>query len=95
MAPVRPPRDPDAEEMVATLKGATALHLLRLRGRISARELATELGCHLSTAYDVLARLELSRRFAVYYERPFWYLADAEVADTAQFRARHENDALS
>lgn len=46
-----PVTDADAEEMVATLKGATALHLLRKRGRITASELALELGCHRIKAY--------------------------------------------
>lgn len=72
MTPVRPPTDIDAEEMVATLKGATALHLLRLRGRMTATELASELGCGLRTAYRILARLELSKRFVIFYERPYW-----------------------
>lgn len=68
--------DADAEEMVATLKGATALHLLRTRGKITANELAQELGCHHATAYRVLVRLELSRRFILNYERPYWSLAE-------------------
>lgn len=84
MPPVRPPADTgadaDAEEMVATLKGATALHLLRLRGRITASELAAELGCGLRTAYRVLERLELSRRFVIFYARPYWIYED-ESAD--------------
>ena len=78
MAPVRPPADVDNEEMVATLKGATALHLLRTRGQITASELACELGCSLSAAYRTLARLELSRRFAIAYNRPYWSLDDSD-----------------
>lgn len=74
--PPNPARDPDGEAMVATLKGATALHLLRVRGRITAAELARELGCTRRAAYFVLRRLEGSRRFAVRYERPYWILVD-------------------
>lgn len=71
-----PVADEDAQEMVATLKGATALHLLRERGRITAAELAQELGCHHATAYRVLVRLELSRRFVLTYDKPYWSLAE-------------------
>lgn len=78
MVPVRPPIDVDNEEMVATLKGATALHLLRTRGQITAAELACELGCSVSAAYRTLARLELSRRFAIVYARPHWSLNDSD-----------------
>lgn len=82
MPPVRPPTDVDNEEMVATLKGATALYLLSERERITAAELAYELGCSLSAAYRTLQRLELSRRFALVYERPFWRLqSDDEIRD--------------
>jgi len=70
--------DEDAEEMVATLKGATVYHLLILRGRITAHEVAVELGCSVSTAYRKLAALEGSHRFAIVYERPYWRLEDAE-----------------
>ena len=75
MPPARPPHDVDVEEMVATLKGATALHLLNLRGRITAAELSSELGCSLRMAYHVLHRLEGSHRFSIYYERPYWILS--------------------
>lgn len=74
--------DADVEEMVATLKGATALHLLRTRGRITASELASELGCNLSTAYRTLQRLELSRRFILTYNRPHWILDEADEIRT-------------
>ncbi len=84
-----PLTDADAEEMVATLKGATALHLLRKRGRITASELACELGCSLSAAYRTLQRLELSRRWALSYERPHWIL---ELED--EIRVQREIESL-
>ena len=65
----------DEEEMVATLKGATALHILQRR-RVTASQLAEELGCTSRHAYRVLERLELSRRFAIVYERPYWHIGD-------------------
>lgn len=69
-----PPTDPDALEMVATLRGATALWLLMVRRRITTRDLAAELGCTERNARLVMERLSLSRRFAVTYERPHWTL---------------------
>lgn len=64
----------DNEELTPTLKGATAIHLLRTRGQITTGELAQELECHRMTALRVMNRLELSRRFIVVYERPYWRL---------------------
>lgn len=55
-----------------TLRGATALHLLRTRGPMTAGELAEALGCSLATAYRVLARLEWSTRYAVVCEGRRW-----------------------
>jgi ABC-type nitrate/sulfonate/bicarbonate transport system substrate-binding protein len=66
-------------QMVATLKGATTMHLLRTRGQITAHELADELGCSVRHAYRVLGRLELSRRFALVYVRPHWYIRNDDV----------------
>ncbi len=75
MIPDAPRTLTDEEEMVATLKGATALHILQRR-RVTAAQLADELGCTSRHAYRVLQRLELSRRFAVVYERPFWHISE-------------------
>lgn len=71
--------------MTPTLRGATALHLLRARGRMTTGELAQELGCHRVTALRVLNRLELSRRFVLIYQRPHWSLLenDAETVTMA------------
>jgi len=60
------------EEPTPTLRGATLLHLLMTRGPITARELAREMECHRTTVYRALVSLELSRRFVVVYERPYW-----------------------
>jgi sugar-specific transcriptional regulator TrmB len=83
------PRPVSDEEMTPTLKGAVTLRLLQVRGQITAAELARELGCHLSTAYDVLQRLELSRDFSIVYERPYWYLRSPD-----DFRSNGENELL-
>jgi hypothetical protein len=58
-----------------TLKGAIAFDLVYTQGRITAADLARELGCTNAHAYRVLQRLELSRRFSLVYERPYWYLS--------------------
>ena len=85
---VPPPRH--TEEMVPTLKGATAHHLLLLHGRITAAELARALDCSLSAAYRTLQRLELSDRFVLVYERPYWYLRQPD-----EIRVERENEPLS
>jgi hypothetical protein len=72
-----PPCD-DALEMTPTLKGATALHLLRTHGSITASEMADALECDITTARRVLWRLSLSRRFAIGYQRPYWYWLSPE-----------------
>jgi predicted ArsR family transcriptional regulator len=73
--------DAGYEEQTPTLRGATAMRLLMTRKRMTATELAQELRCSPRTAYRVLERLELSRRFILVYERPYFYLEEAGTAE--------------
>jgi hypothetical protein len=67
--------------MTPTLKGATALHMLRTHGSITTAELARAAGCNRTTAYRVLVNLSLSRRFCIFYDRPYWHLIAPRCSD--------------
>lgn len=73
-----PPNDIDALEMVALLRGATALWLLMVKQRVTTKQLAAELGITQRHARNVMQRLELSRRFVIVYCRPYWTLRRPE-----------------
>lgn len=76
-----PSTEAGALEMVATLRGATALWLLIVRQRATTRQIADALGVTPRHARRIMAHLELSRRFVILYCRPYWILRRRDERD--------------